>query len=240
MNLDDRNSNLWIDSHCTLKKRKEILFLNRFHDHLTIVPCPAAHSTLPKCILNQTAFSTILLTTPSLPFSMPPQTDTIVPGHTPDIPSAKAYPVPSTSLLAIEHPAILSSVEAGLRTLGGQHAIAKVPPWLAGALGTKVDGRLLRITRMRRWNYGTGLRTGINIPSFHSDRRRATSSFKYRKVNNMATSRIFKLLAWWTQSCDSGAFPSHCKAKGQTWQTYIIILYRIRNSRINSKRHSLI
>lgn len=71
------------------------------------------------------------------PFSMPPQTDTIVPAHTPDVPSARAYLVPSTSLLAIEHPAILSSVEAGLRTLGGQHAIAKVPP-LAMFAGSRI------------------------------------------------------------------------------------------------------
>jgi hypothetical protein len=43
-----------------------------------------------------------------------------------DYEPAEAYPIPQTSLLSIEHPAILTSIETGLRTLGGEKAIAKV------------------------------------------------------------------------------------------------------------------
>lgn len=47
---------------------------------------------------------------------------------TPDIEPADSYPVVTTkSLLAIEHPAILSSVDAGVKSLGGLSALTKVP-----------------------------------------------------------------------------------------------------------------
>jgi hypothetical protein len=41
-----------------------------------------------------------------------------------DIPLAESYPIPSNNrLLAIEHPAILSSIEAGVKSLGGYAAL---------------------------------------------------------------------------------------------------------------------
>ena len=42
---------------------------------------------------------------------------------------AKAYELPfsKTPLFAIEHPAILSSIEAGIKSLGGPSALSNVP-----------------------------------------------------------------------------------------------------------------
>jgi hypothetical protein len=39
---------------------------------------------------------------------------------------ADIYSLPPTRLLSIEHPAILTSIDAGVRTLGGTNAIVKV------------------------------------------------------------------------------------------------------------------
>jgi 16S rRNA A1518/A1519 N6-dimethyltransferase RsmA/KsgA/DIM1 with predicted DNA glycosylase/AP lyase activity len=45
----------------------------------------------------------------------------------PDVQSATVHLIPSDQpLLAIEHPAILSSIDAGVKSLGGQSAITKV------------------------------------------------------------------------------------------------------------------
>ena len=42
------------------------------------------------------------------------------------IPLAESYPIPSNNrLLAIEHPAILSSIEAGVKSLGGRAALTR-------------------------------------------------------------------------------------------------------------------
>jgi hypothetical protein len=43
-----------------------------------------------------------------------------------EIVAAKSYSIPNRSLLSIEHPAILSSVDVGIRTLGGPSAVSKV------------------------------------------------------------------------------------------------------------------
>ena len=46
------------------------------------------------------------------------------PGDSHIIPSAEPYSIPSSNrLLAIEHPAILSSIDAGVRSLGGHDAL---------------------------------------------------------------------------------------------------------------------
>jgi len=48
------------------------------------------------------------------------------PKPTSDYEPADPYPIPNTAFLSIEHPAILTSIQGGIKTLGGEKAIAKV------------------------------------------------------------------------------------------------------------------
>ena len=51
---------------------------------------------------------------------------TALPSTPEGIPLAESYPIPSNNrLLAIEHPAILSSIDAGVKSLGGHAALTR-------------------------------------------------------------------------------------------------------------------
>lgn len=71
---------------------------------------------------------------------------------------AQSYAIPNEPLLSIEHPAILSSVDAGLRTLGGASAISQVL-----SVSAPIYCRPRRIMQMQHLIFVTVLRTFINI-----------------------------------------------------------------------------
>jgi hypothetical protein len=83
----------------------------------------------------------------------------------PEYDTAEPHPIPSTDpLLSIEHPAILSSIEAGIRSLGGQSALTKVSSFQG--VGRFVYARR-SMRRIQSWNCGTDVMMCIGIQSSH-------------------------------------------------------------------------
>ena len=106
----------------------------------------------------------------------------------PEYDTAEPHPIPSTNpLLSIEHPAILSSIEAGIRSLGGQSALTKV---FRGLDDLFTRRRSMR--RIRSWNYGTGMMMCIDI---QSSRRLLVSIIlwsRWSRINGLNVLRMWR------------------------------------------------
>jgi hypothetical protein len=102
-------------------------------------------------------------TTPSRPSMDLEENDGQPEAATQAIQPATAYDLSSSKspLFAIEHPAILSSIEAGIRSLGGASKLSKV-----SSLRRLFTRRSHRIIIMQSSNCGTEPMINIDTPSF--------------------------------------------------------------------------
>jgi hypothetical protein len=110
------------------------------------------------------SFHRTIFTICAMPKGRPRKSAADLIASAPEYDTAEPHPIPSTNpLLSIEHPAILSSIEAGIRSLGGQSALTKVS--IHSGVWTDLFTRRRLMRRIRSWNYGTDMMMCIDIQS---------------------------------------------------------------------------